>query len=190
MEGQDQRLHRHETPETRDTKSFSIQEGTGARSGRPVLFFILFISWLIFSGRFDLFHLALGLISCTIVTLFTGSLIPELGARGLLFSWIRFARYIPWLLGQILLANLHILRLVFHPRMIERIDPHIKRFHSSLASELSLVTFANSITLTPGTITVYVSSDGEFKVHAIDEASGSVLPGEMEVRIKEAFGEP
>lgn len=189
MEDQDQRTRRHETPETRDAKPRPPEEEPPARRSRAVLFVILFFFWIVFSGRFDLFHLSLGLISCALVTLFTGDLIPELGARGLLTSWIRFGRYIPWLLGQILLANLHILRLVFHPRMMEKINPRIYRFRSSLGSELSLVTFANSITLTPGTITVSVSMRGDFKVHAIDEFSGSALPGPMEARIKEAFGE-
>jgi multicomponent Na+:H+ antiporter subunit E len=51
------------------------------------------------------------------------------------------------------------------------------------------VTFANSITLTPGTITIDVSIDGDFKVHAIDKASADPLPGEMEANIAKAFGE-
>ena len=53
--------------------------------------------------------------------------------------------------------------------------------------EISLVTFANSLTLTPGTITMYVSVEGAFQVHAIDKASGDPLPGEMEKRIARAF---
>lgn len=189
MEGQDPSIHRHETPETLDSKTFPRQETEPGHSPRPVLFIILFIFWLVFSGKFDIFHLTLGWISCTIVTLFTGDLIPELGGPGLLSSWVRFGRYLPWLFGQILLANLRILRLVFHPRMMDRINPHIHRFQSSLVSDVSLVTFANSITLTPGTITVSVSLGGEFQVHAIDEYSGSALPGEMETRIRKAFGE-
>ena len=94
-------------------------------------------------------------------------------------------RYIPWLLYEIFLANLHILYLVFHPRMMELIDPKIIRFRSKLKKDFSLVTFANSITLTPGTITVYVSIDGNFHVHAIDKKSGDALPGEMEDRVAE-----
>jgi len=73
--------------------------------------------------------------------------------------------------------------------MMELIDPRIIKFRSRLKSDLALVTFANSITLTPGTITVYISLDGDFKVHAIDKASGEPLPGEMEARIARAFGE-
>jgi multicomponent Na+:H+ antiporter subunit E len=72
---------------------------------------------------------------------------------------------------------------------MDMIDPRIVKFRSKLKSDLALVTFANSITLTPGTITVSVSLDGDFKVHAIDKASGDPLPGQMEQRIAKAFGE-
>ncbi len=157
---------------------------------RMIFFFILLSVWVLLSGRFDFFHLTLGIISCALVTFFSGDLLsPELRNMGLLRSWARFIGYIPWLLYQIFLANLHILYLVFHPRMIELIDPKIIRFQSKFKKELPLVIFANSITLTPGTITVYVSVDGEFQVHAIDEKSGAALPGEMESRILKALGE-
>jgi multicomponent Na+:H+ antiporter subunit E len=158
------------------------------RGARPVLFVVLFAFWIIFSGRFDALHLVLGLISCAIVTLFSGDLIPELQAHSIPRAWLRFVSYIPWLLGQILLANLRILVIVFHPRMMDRIDPHIVRFRSHLKSPVSLVAFANSITLTPGTITISVKPDGEFKVHAIDKVSGDALPGDMETRVNRAFG--
>lgn len=182
------RLPGAESPEALDSRSTPPRKEPEGRSARPVLFVILFAFWLIFSGRFDALHLALGLTSCAIVTLISGDLIPELQARGLVRAWLRFACYVPWLLGQILLANLRILRIVFHPRMMDLIDPHIVRFRSLLGSRLSLVTFANSITLTPGTITVSVRRDGEFKVHAIDKVSGDAIPGDMETRIKRAFG--
>ncbi len=182
------RLPEAQSPEALNAPPTPPLEESRGRSGRPVLFVILFAFWIVLSGRFDALHLVLGLISCTFVILFSGDLIPELQARGLARSWLRFAAYVPWLLGQILLANLRILRIVFHPRMMDLIDPHFVRFRSPLESRLSLVTFANSITLTPGTITVSVKGDGEFKVHAIDKMSGDALPGEMETRIKRAFG--
>jgi multicomponent Na+:H+ antiporter subunit E len=73
--------------------------------------------------------------------------------------------------------------------MHDLIEPKIFNFQSKLRSDISLVTLANSITLTPGTITVYVSSDGKFSVHAIDEISRKGLPGKMEERVARAFGE-
>lgn len=157
---------------------------------RALTFILLFLLWLLLSGRFDFFHMGLGVLSCILITFFSGDLLlPELQSRGLFLAWVRFVRYILWLLYQILLANLNMLWLVFHPRMMERIDPQIVRFQSSLTKELALVTLANAITLTPGTITVYMSVEGEFKVHAIDRASGAALPGEMERRVATAFGE-
>jgi multicomponent Na+:H+ antiporter subunit E len=154
------------------------------------IFLLLYALWIVFSGKFDAFHLILGVLSCVIVTVFSGDLLfPEMRARGLIRAWLRFLSYLPWLLYQIFLANMHVLYLVLHPRMMERIDPQIIRFQSTLGKEMALVTLANSITLTPGTITVSVSVEGEFKVHAIDKDSGQSLPGEMEGRIARAFGE-
>jgi multicomponent Na+:H+ antiporter subunit E len=95
--------------------------------------------------------------------------------------------YLPWLLYQVYIANLHILKLVFHPRMMERIDPKIIRFNSKLSGQMPLFLFGNSITLTPGTITIFVNIFGTYTVHAIDEKSAEDLPGEMEDRIVRIF---
>jgi multicomponent Na+:H+ antiporter subunit E len=155
-----------------------------------ITFLILFIVWVLLSGKLDAFHIALGIISCIIVTFFSSDLLfPNPQTKGLIQSWLRFLKYIPWLLYQVFLANLHILYVVFHPRMMDLIDPEIIRFQSKTKNEMALLTFANSITLTPGTITVYVSVDGDFQVHAIDKKSGDALPGEMETRVLKTFGE-
>jgi multicomponent Na+:H+ antiporter subunit E len=100
-----------------------------------------------------------------------------------------FLRYLPWLLVQILRSARHVLYLSLHPRMLERIDPQIYRFRSRLRSDLAQATLAKSITLTPGTITIYVNFHRDFSVHAIDRFSGEGLPGEMERRIARVFGE-
>ena len=155
-----------------------------------ITFFILFGIWLLLSGRFDLFHISLGVISCMIIAFYSCDLLfVQPVNRRIPLVWLRFIRYIPWLLYQIFLANIHVMRLVLHPKMMALIDPKIITFKSRLKSDMSLVTFANSITLTPGTITVYVSVYGDFKVHVIDPVSGQLLPGEMEERIAKAFGE-
>lgn len=153
-------------------------------------FFIMALFWILFSGKFDPFHLGLGLASCLIVAAISNDLLFPSGIKPQFFvCWVRFVGYIPWLFYQIFLANLHVLYLVFHPRMMELIDPKIIEFDSRLKSEISRTTFANSITLTPGTITVNVSVLGKFSVHCIDEISGRSLPGNMEVRIAKVFNE-
>lgn len=155
-----------------------------------ISFFILFILWIIFSGRFDAFHLILGAISSGIVTAVSGELMfTTSNTRGILLSWMRLGKYIPWLIYQVFLANLHVMYLVFHPRMMDLINPQIIEFESRLKGDYARTTFANSITLTPGTITVNVTVLGLYSVHCIDDRSGQGLPGEMETKISNVFRE-
>jgi len=159
-------------------------------AGFFLTFIIMFATWLVFSGRFDGFHLTMGVISCGIVALLSGDLLfPSPLDRKLPLVWLRFIGYVPWLLYQIFLANLHVMYLVFHPRMMELIDPQIIEFNSKLTSDISRTTFANSITLTPGTITTNVTAIGKFSVHCIDTESGKPLPGKMEAKIAKIFDE-
>ena len=73
--------------------------------------------------------------------------------------------------------------------MNEMIHPHIIDFKTNLKSDLAITTLANSITLTPGTITVTASRDGVFRVHAIDKPSAEALPGVMLEKVANVFGE-
>lgn len=176
------------------------QKGRGTREsiGQPprrsaassfiLTFFIMALFWVLFSGKFDLFHISLGIASSLIVSALNHRFLFTSGIRLQLFiHWVRFIGYIPWLFYQIFLANLHVLYLVFHPRMLELIDPKIIQFDSRLKEDVPRTTFANSITLTPGTITVHVSVLGKFSVHCIDDKSGESLPGAMEERIDKVF---
>ncbi len=169
------------------TNLYSHQKGYGAY---VFTFFLSFGTWIILSGKFDAFHLTLGVISSILISLFsTDLLFLEGRPKGMFRKFIGVIAYIPWLIYQVVLANLHVLYLSLHPRMLEKINPQVIKFQSQLKSELSMVLFANSITLTPGTITIYVSVDGVFQVHAIDDEVASSLPGDMEVRVGKAFGE-
>ena len=153
-------------------------------------FFIMFVFWVLFSGKFDLFHISLGIGSGLIVAALSKDLFfPSRITPGFIICWLRFVGFIPWLFYQIFLANLRILYIVFHPKMMALIDPKIINFSSKLTNDISRTTFANSITLTPGTVTVNVSVLGKFRVHCIDEKSGRSLPGEMERRIAKVFNE-
>ena len=163
-----------------------------ARFGIPsgITFVILFATWVLLSGRFDGFHLALGVISCLLVAFIsTDLLLPEPNLKRMPGLWLRFLVYIPWLLYQVLVANIHVMYLVFHPRMMSRIDPRIMEFDSRLKSDMARVTLANSITLTPGTVTIHVSLYGHITFHVIDIESGKTLPFIMEARIAEVFEE-
>lgn len=190
----------HASDHENQSQPDSTREGASERSsptpskrfnaGFFLTFILTFIIWLVFSGRFDPFHLALGVVSCGIVAALSGDLLfPSRLGRGAPFVWLRFIGYIPWLLYQIFLANIHVMHLVFHPRMMDLIDPQVIEFNSKLTKDISRATFANSITLTPGTITINATAIGKFSVHCINAESGKPLPGEMEARIARIFEE-
>jgi multicomponent Na+:H+ antiporter subunit E len=154
-----------------------------------ITFLILFVNWVIWSGKFDAFHLALGVISCLIVTYTTHNLLfrrTRFSSKDIT-EVIRLFTYIPWLIYQIVLANIHVASLVLNPKM--PIDPRMIKFKTKLKKDISLTTFANSITLTPGTITADII-DGEFYVHALNKkVADDLLSGEMEKRIAHVFSE-
>jgi multicomponent Na+:H+ antiporter subunit E len=153
-------------------------------------FLILFALWIVFSGRFDGFHLTMGFLSSALVAAISGDLMfTSRKPSGVFGLWLRLAGYVPWLLVQIFLANLHVMVLVFHPRMMDLINPKIIKFDSRLKSDYARTLFASSITLTPGTITVDVTVLGRFSVHCIDDLSGQSLPGRMEEKIIRIFRE-
>ncbi|WP_305043816.1 Na+/H+ antiporter subunit E [Geoalkalibacter sp.] len=154
---------------------------------RLITFVILFLFWIMLSGMFDAFHLSLGVLSCALVAwlssdlLFAGGKLPS-SPRSL----IGLALYLPWLFWQIVVANVQVAAIVLHPRMLERINPQIIRFRTRLKTPFARVTFGQSITLTPGTITVNVDGD-EFTVYALTDDSAGSLPGEMERRVAAAL---
>lgn len=94
-----------------------------------------------------------------------------------------------WLFWQIILSNIHVLKVALSPRMDDLISPKMVRFKTDVTEEISIFVLANSITLTPGTVTVRVEGK-RFLVHALTEKAASGLPGEsdeMERRIINVF---
>ena len=158
-------------------------------------FLLLFITWVIFSGQFDLFHLTLGLISCFIVTLLSSSLLLR-ETKKPIFSRTceacRFVWYTIWLLIQVIVANLHVVGLALTLKKAEDVlDPHIFTFRTKLQNPFARYILANSITLTPGTVTVRTEEE-LFFVHAISrKAAGDLFENdaasEMEHRIAWVF---
>ncbi len=152
-------------------------------------FCFLFALWLVLSGKFEPLLLGLGFLASFLVAYFFHDLLFPGFHRSYFASSIRFFAYIPWLIVEIFKANFHLLRLVFHPRMHDLIDPHIVSIRTGLSKDMSIVTMANSITLTPGTITVTANREGLFTVHAIDRKSSRALPGEMLGKVAAVFGD-
>jgi len=154
-----------------------------------ITFLILFSNWIVWSGIFDAFHLSIGVISSIIVAYVSSGLLFRRKRFSIkhLTEAIRFIKYIPWLLYQIALANIHVAYLVLNPKM--PIDPKLIRFKTKLRKDISLTTFGNSITLTPGTITADIQK-GEYYVHALSgKVAEDLLSGEMENKVAHIFTE-
>ncbi|MCK5914877.1 MAG: Na+/H+ antiporter subunit E, partial [Deltaproteobacteria bacterium] len=130
-------------------------------------FVLLFLFWLLLSGHYDVFHISIGIFCCLLIS-YTSSdfLFLHVGADDTHLIVPRLLMYIPWLFYQIILSNIHLVKLVFSP--ISRLNRRILPYPTKLTNGLALVTFANSITLTPGTITIELEKD-TFYIHAIDD---------------------
>ena len=144
-------------------------------------FALLFIFWLLLSGFFTPFLLAAGVGSAIAVVLLARRMgVADLEAFPLVM-WKATYRYWPWLLKEIVKSGWTVTRIVLDPKL--PISPTLVRFRPGQRSAVGLVTHANSITLTPGTITVEATAD-EFLVHGLtrDGALGCV-DSEMDRRV-------
>ncbi|OLF72325.1 cation:proton antiporter [Maricaulis sp. W15] len=133
---------------------------------------ILVALWLTLSGPFTLsgdypIVMGLGLLSIigTVALTYRMRIVDRetvpIGPALALFT------YWGWLGGEIVKANLAVLRLVMKPEV--EVEPRLIRVSAEQRSDLGRSVFANSITLTPGTVTVDVEDDG-FLVHALDNS--------------------
>jgi len=123
--------------------------------------------WLVLSGHFDPLMLGLGLISVLAALWLTARLEVIDRESSPYHRAGQFLVYTGWLVLEIAKANIQVIGQVFAPS--EKLRPGMSRVKSVGRSELARVLFANSITLTPGTVTVDVDGD-VLLVHALDVA--------------------
>ena len=144
------------------------------------------VFWLIMSGHYDIMHISFGIFSVLLVLLISYPIRKHLFSLGehstaLKLNLGRLVYYIPWLLWQIVVASLQVAYVVLHPKC--PVDPALLRFKTRLGNSSSKVILGNSITLTPGTITLDIQRD-EFLVHSLMDISSTgiidgTLPGEV-----------
>jgi len=142
---------------------------------------VLFAVWLLLSGMPEPLLLALGLASCIVVVIITRRMdLVDHEGHPVHLTW-RAIVYWPWLAWEVVKANIDVARLVLDPTM--PITPTMVRLKASQKTDLGLVIYANSITLTPGTVSVDVEP-GEILVHAISRDGAAALEeGEMGRRV-------
>ena len=130
-----------------------------------VLFAALFALWLALSGHYSPLLLVFGLASSAVVTAIVHRLRIDDDEGVPIASLPLLWRFWPWLTGEIIKANLEVMRQIVSPRLA--ISPQIFHFTPTQKTTTGLVTHANSITLTPGTVTVEIEEDGRFLIHAL-----------------------
>ena len=147
-----------------------------------ILFFLTIGLWLALSGHFDPFLLSLGLLSAATVTLVShrmGVIDPEGQPLRLIPGLLRYA---PWLAKEIVRACIDVAWRITRPSL--PIQPTIIRVPANQQTVLGRVSFANSITLTPGTISLDVL-EKEIEVHALTaESAADLQSGEMGKRVE------
>ena len=148
---------------------------------------VLAAFWIGLSGYFDVIHLTWGLVAVTLVSFISARAPREGDPVGKEVGQVaRLFTYLPWLLWQIVLANWDVTLRVLGVRPV---DPRVIRFRPDLETDFGRVALANSITLTPGTVTIEVEEDGAFLVHAIaPPASESLVGGGMAERVRRVEG--
>ena len=123
------------------------------------------------SGHFEPLLLTFGAVSCALVVLIARRMQVIDGDGPSLLNW-RLAVYAPWLAKEIVKANLDVARRILQPQL--PISPRIIDVPTSQKSELGQAIYANSITLTPGTVSVVVEGD-QILVHALTRAAATGL---------------
>lgn len=146
-------------------------------------FAVLFGFWLLLSGYFTAFLIAAGAGSALASVLLARRMgIIDDESHPIRLSLRALFSYWPWLAKEIVKSAWNVSWLILHPRL--PISPTLARFRPSQQTELGLVIHANSITLTPATISVEVGRN-EFLVHALTaEGAASLAGSEMDRRVK------
>ncbi len=149
---------------------------------------LLFAFWLLLSGHYSAWLVGSGAVSALVVA-FLVRIAGISDSEGLpVERLIGGFLYWPWLFGEIVKSTLAVTRIILDPRL--PISPRLIRAPIGPKTAVGVATYANSITLTPGTITVEVDRRrGELVVHALTDASASdLLTGEMDRRVRRFEG--
>jgi multicomponent Na+:H+ antiporter subunit E len=144
--------------------------------------FVVAILWLLLSGHFSALMLSLGGLSVLLVIWFLRRMDRVDGELGFLPVGPRLVRYLVWLMWQVVLSNIDLVRRIWDPAL--PIRPTWQRLDIQVRSPLAKTLYANSITLTPGTLTTDVKED-YFMVHSLSpEGMEALQQGTMERQIQ------
>ena len=149
-------------------------------------FLALYLFWLVLSGYFTAFLMSAGA-ACAVAVVWFAQRMDVIDAEGhpVQLGW-RILAYWAWLSKEIVKSAWDVSKIIVDPRL--PISPSLVRFRPSQKTTVGLVIHANSITLTPGTISID-AEQGEFLVHALTRAGAEgVTTGDMDRRVSACEG--
>ena len=147
----------------------------------------LFIFWLLLSGIYQPLIISFGIASSLLVA-WIAHRMDVIDHEGFpIHLGAKAVSYWPWLIWEIIKANIDVAAIIIKPKL--PITPTMFNSPASQKTEVGQVTYANSITLTPGTISVGVA-DGMVEVHALtSQSADDVMTGRMDKRVSQMEGD-
>ena len=152
------------------------------------MYFLLFGFWVLLNGQWTAEIAIVGLIVCAALYAFMCAFMGYSPKR----EWQiarripRIAGYFVYLVGEVFKSSFAVMKLIWSPTMV--IEPEVTSFHTKLRTDAGKVVLANSITMTPGTITIDVQED-EFLIHCLDASFDMGRDGfDMEDRVMKLEG--
>ena len=140
------------------------------------------VVWLLLSGHYTALILSFGAVSVLIVIWFMWRMDRVDESLGVLPMRPRMLYYLLWLMWQVVLSNIDLVRRIWDPTL--PIRPTWQRLDIKVTSPLAKTLYANSITLTPGTLTTNVRED-HFMVHSLSpDGIEDLRKGGMEEQIQ------
>lgn len=155
--------------------------------GRLLLLSMLLVAaWLFWSGLYKPLLLALGAVSCAL-TVWVVNRMGYFDTSVFAFRYnARLLGFWGWLSGEIVRSSIDVTRIVLAPKI--QIDPRVVRLDVSLLEPVDQALLGNSITLTPGTLSLDID-EGQLLVHALNvEGAQELLDGNMMRRVEELRG--
>ena len=152
-----------------------------------ILGLALFGIWLLWSGMYLPLLITCGAISTTVAVLIAYRMkIVDNEAVPIHLGWRPFFSYAPWLMKEIVAANFDVAKRIIDPKL--PIHPCMLIVRANQKTDLGRVILANSITLTPGTVSVGIAEDG-ITVHSLSfQGDADEMSGNMDRRVSALEG--
>ncbi len=146
-----------------------------------LLLLLLAMAWLFWSGLFKPLLIAFGIFSC-LLSLYIAARMDYFDNETFALQFgVRLFRYWLWLAGEVVKSSIDVAKIVLHPKL--PISPQVVDIKATAKRSVYHVLLANSITLTPGTLSLDVHR-GIIKVHALTkEGADDLMSGEMDRRV-------